>query len=499
MADLDPMDARLREYADRWRASSVPPAPAVPFDRLTSRRRAARAWWLTAASAAAVAAVIVGATQLVGDDNRKPPPPAHTVKPTGVVPWAPLPPTHPTIPTTTSASPDPEAAGKPECRASDLRATGRPGAAAGTYYLTVRLVLVGDQPCRLEGYPDLEPLNAGHPVAIPVEHRTDSNLYEHPVLVAAGRAASVRLAWTSNWCAPAVHNDTIRMLLPGGGSLSFQGLGGSQCYGTPGSGTKAPIEVGTFEPAKVRAGHARTAYAGVAVSGYLNMNVTPAQTVPFTITLTSPTDLPLDPCPDYRIVQVAENGEHDQSYGLNCAAVPFKDSRGRPYLPAGTPVRFEMRTTVTGSWATAEKLSWVLDTVDARGTSGTLTVTGPTPSSPATPAETAEQRAAVHAGVATIQAFLDTWRRDGLTAASHAYAVPDQQTSSDIATPHLTAGSVGGAVLSSWRSADDFVLEVSLELHFEGNRYAWNEGENGRFVTLTRTDGALRLSFATSP
>lgn len=497
MSELDPMDARLHEYADRWRASSAPP-PVVDTDRLPARS-AKRAWWTAGVAAAAVAAGIAVGTTLVHHDRvAAPPKPAHTVRPGDVVPWAPLPATHPTIPTqTTPPSPDPaEAVGKPACRASDLRATARPGAAAGTFYLTVRLELVGDHPCRLEGYPDLEPLDRGRPVAIPLEHRTDSSVYQHPVLVAAGRPASVRLGWTSNWCAPPVHNDTIRMAAPGGGSLTFQGLGGSQCYGVPGSGSRSPILVSTFEPVRTRGGHVQTAYAGVEVSGNLELSATPGETVHFTVTLTSPTDLPLDPCPDYHLVQVADDGQHEETYALNCAAVPYRDARGRPYLPAGTPVQFEMRTTVVGPAGSTEKLSWALDTIDARGTGGTLTVSrGPAPTGPTTPLGPADQKT-VQAAVATIQAFLDTWRRDGIAVASRDYSVSDQQAASG---PQLSAGKVLDASVSSWDSPDHFTLEVSLDLHFTGDPMAWNQGANDRFVTVTRDAKGFRLSFATSP
>ena len=502
MTDLDPMDARLREYADRWRASSAP-APALDTDRLTGRSRA-RTWWAAGIAAAAVVAGIAVGTTLIGDDgNRQPPEPADTAKPTAtakpsevLVPWADLAPTYPQIPTTTtSPSPDPaEAAGKPECRASDLSAAGRPGVAAGTYYLTVRLTLVGDQPCRLEGYPDLVPLDAGHPVAIPLEHRADSSVYGHPVLVAAGRPALLRLGWSSGWCAAPVHNDTIRMLLPGGGSLSFQGLGGSQCYGTPGSGTKAPIEVGTFEPVTWHEGRAASAYAALDVGGDLDLTASSGQVASFTVTLTSRTDLTLDPCPDYQVILAGDDQPVRDVHALNCAAVPFKDDRGRPYLPAGTPVQFAMHATV-GSVG-VHKLSWVLDTVDQRGVSGSLTVT---PGATAEPSLSPQQQASVHDGVLAIQTFLDTWRRDGMVVAARRYFDAASPPQSGAGLPRISSGKVLHADVSSWESPDHFVLEVQLDLHFTANRLVWDEGRNDRFVTVTRDGAGFRLDFATSP
>lgn len=371
---MDPMDERLRAYADRWRDAAAPAAP-LDVDRLGPRTRARRTWFLVAASAAAVAVVIAGGTRLVGDDTRRePPPPADTTKPHDtVVPWAPLPATHPQIPTTTTTpSPDPaEAAGKPACRASDLHATDRPAVAAGTYYQTIRLTLAGDHPCRLEGWPDVELLDRGAPVDIPLERARDDSVYRGPVLVSDGQPALLQLAWSADWCAAPVHNDTIRLNLPGG-SLTVDGLGDSNCYGTPGDGHRQPVELRTFEPVKSRDAVASTAYADVDVTGALDLTAAPDDNLDFVVTLTSPQDLVLDPCPDFQIIQTGDAGPETDSHALNCAAVPHKDEQGRPYLPAGTPVRFAMHA--NAGEPGIYKLTWVLDTVDQRSVGGTLTV-----------------------------------------------------------------------------------------------------------------------------
>jgi hypothetical protein len=65
MTDLDPMDRRLREYAERWRLT-MPPPPGVDLEQLSRGR--GRTWSLVLASAAAIAVMILGATQLVGND-----------------------------------------------------------------------------------------------------------------------------------------------------------------------------------------------------------------------------------------------------------------------------------------------------------------------------------------------------------------------------------------------------------------------------------------------
>jgi hypothetical protein len=284
-----------------------------------------------------------------------------------------LPATHPQIPATTPpTSPDPaEAIGKPECRASDLHGTGEPGAAAGTYYLAIRLALVGDHPCRLQGYPVVRLLDQGRPVAIPMEHRVDDSVYFSAVLVADGRPALLQLSWPADWCAAPVHNDTVQLVLPGG-LLTLPGFGGSQCYGTPGSGHRQPVQVGTFQPVKPSDAEPSTAYADVDVSAALDLTATTNTPLDFVVTLTSPHDLVLDPCPDYRIVLSGGAAPETESHALNCAAVPYHDDQGRPYLPAGTPIRFAMHATA-GEPGTY-KLSWVLDTVDQRGAGGTLTV-----------------------------------------------------------------------------------------------------------------------------
>jgi len=82
----------------------------------------------------------------------------------------------------------------------------------------------------------------------------------------------------------------------------------------------------------------RSLYQDVTVTGDLHLDRKPGGNVDFEVTLTSPTDLPLAPCPDYAIWI----GPWQAVYALNCAAVPFHDDQARPYLPARTPVTFAM-------------------------------------------------------------------------------------------------------------------------------------------------------------
>ena len=127
------------------------------------------------------------------------------------------------------------------------------------------------------------------------------------------------------------------------------------------------------------------------------------------------------------------------------------------------------------------------------------TITPAAPSTMPAQADDAQRKASLRSGVQVIGAFLDAWRRDGAGAASEAYAVPEQQSISDVGVARLRSGSVLAATMSSWESPDQFTLEVSLDLHFDGDPLAWTEGTNDRFVTFTRTGDALRLAFATSP
>jgi hypothetical protein len=48
-------------------------------------------------------------------------------------------------------------------------------------------------------------------------------------------------------------------------------------------------------------------------------------------------------------------------YALNCAAVPYRDGEGVPYLPQGVPVRFAMRLTLLGPDIETPKTTWSLE------------------------------------------------------------------------------------------------------------------------------------------
>lgn len=373
MTDDQSIDQRLREYGDRWRAALEPPA-TVDANRLAAPQRGRRAWWVTGAAAAAVLAVIAGA-ELTDRTPASAPPPQERVRSGGVVPWAPLKPTHPQLSTVTiPASPDPaEALQAPPCRASDLRAEREMGAAAGTTYLNVRLVLTGNTPCTLEGFARVQPMDNGQPVDIPVA-RAAGRIYSHPVLVANGQPAVLTLSWISNWCAPRVNNDSIRAVLPGGaGALTFAGFGRTPFCNSGSKSGPVPIVVRPFQSQDHRPAIVRSPYRSVRVSGDLTRTVAPGQVVRFTVTLMSAQRLVLDPCPDYTITQYDFTEEREERFALNCAAVPYRDANALPYLPAHTPVRFAMQT--TAGKTDAPKFNWNLVTPnDNVSIGGQLTV-----------------------------------------------------------------------------------------------------------------------------
>jgi hypothetical protein len=104
-------------------------------------------------------------------------------------------------------------------------------------------------------------------------------------------------------------------------------------------------------------GRVVTPYDRVSAVGAITGRARPGDVLVFEADLLSSTDLPLDPCPDYSI---AFGRDSFRTWRLNCSAVPYRDARGRPYLPASTNVRFEMRVTVPDEPGT-QKVLWALD------------------------------------------------------------------------------------------------------------------------------------------
>ncbi len=104
-------------------------------------------------------------------------------------------------------------------------------------------------------------------------------------------------------------------------------------------------------------GHVVTPYDHVSATGRIVGRVRPGDVLVFTAVLESATTLRLDPCPDY---DVGFGPDAFYQWRLNCAQVPFRDAQGHPVLPAGRPVRFEMRIRVPDAHG-RQKVLWTLD------------------------------------------------------------------------------------------------------------------------------------------
>lgn len=120
---------------------------------------------------------------------------------------------------------------------------------------------------------------------------------------------------------------------------------------------------------------AAAAYSSLTATGNLALTAPAGGQVDFAVTLESPTRISLDPCPDFTISQqMSWDDFSDEPHALNCAAVPYKDSTGTPYLPAGQPVTFVMETMAPS--VHPEKLTWHLDVPNGPpAISGSLKVT----------------------------------------------------------------------------------------------------------------------------
>jgi hypothetical protein len=86
-----------------------------------------------------------------------------------------------------------------------------------------------------------------------------------------------------------------------------------------------------------------------------------------------------------------------------------------------------------------------------------------------------------------VQDYLNEWHLVGPLTASKLFLVSSERGGN----VKLASGKVLNSHAYSWKSANDFTLLVSLDLHFDGWRGAWNKGKNERFVTFTRTSHGL--------
>jgi hypothetical protein len=103
-------------------------------------------------------------------------------------------------------------------------------------------------------------------------------------------------------------------------------------------------------------GQVVTPYDQVSATGHISGHANPGDTLLFTVALESSTALALDPCPNFN---VAFGNSSWHTWRLNCAQVPYRDSKGRPVLPPLKVVRFEMRVTVPDEPG-RQKVLWTL-------------------------------------------------------------------------------------------------------------------------------------------
>ena len=130
-----------------------------------------------------------------------------------------------------------------------------------------------------------------------------------------------------------------------------------------GSALSGPLVPWRDLPARhPRVGHGEhgrwvTAYDGILVAGAIGGRVHPGDTLVFTALVQSEHRIVLRPCPDFT---VGFGRARVFSRQLNCAGVPYRDARGRPVLPAGTPVRFEIHVPVPDEHG-LQKVLWTID------------------------------------------------------------------------------------------------------------------------------------------
>jgi hypothetical protein len=358
------LDRMLSAAGERWR-DAQPPAPEVDQAALTEPRRPG--WMAPVAAAAAVAVVIGGGTLLLSDRDgtrgNNDPAPADTrsaVPDDFVVPFAQLDATHPKWPApVVTEVPDRKLTeGRPVCRAEELTAKGSVEGATGTMYDFVTLSAAGpDVKCRLParvrvGYSGP---TGGGPVGAEELLRfvdaepsgPDGRVWPYDVPVDPEHPAMLTMSWTSMWCVEPIDIDTLTLGWGSGNDaegLVVPGFGNSPaCNGDPGSDEAAPIRVFGLAPVDFRIEGVPRPIDDLQVrqvSFSQESEYGPGTAI---VDLVSEQDAPLSPCPDARLsIRNSRDDVTEMDYALNCGAVPWKQTDGTPYLPAGRHVRFEV-------------------------------------------------------------------------------------------------------------------------------------------------------------
>lgn len=127
----------------------------------------------------------------------------------------------------------------------------------------------------------------------------------------------------------------------------------------------------------------------------------------------------------------------------------------------------------------------------------------PTPTG--TPAGSGRHQADYRHALATVRAYLATWKSKGVRVANDKFLPPQYGPGPGPYGPRLLSGRVTGFQPVSWTSPRHFTLVVDLDLRFPGDAQAWaawGQGVNTRFVTFTTAPGTptgYRMALATGP
>lgn len=347
------MDQRLRDAGARWRDALPEPAPVVPVAARAGRRR------LVPAAAAAAVILVLGVTFTVtrGHSDSPQVDPADITTPASpVVPWKALPPTDPKLARGPRDWPTPaDIEQASPCRSGELVPDPTPdiGAATGTRYLIVPLSSTASGPCWIDRWPRVTLVRHGVPLDLEVQRSRPGGLVSPAgrVLVAPGHPARLTIGFGSgNVCF-----DEARVVI--GQALAPLTVTGMPTLTCDGLGPGGPPFAFVWPIAQDR-GRPTSPYTDVTVSGDLDHPVAGAgPKVTFEVTLTSPVDLSLDPCPDYTVNILIDKRFDTDRYALNCADVSYTDDDGKPYLPARVPVTFAMQTLWDGP---APRIEWTL-------------------------------------------------------------------------------------------------------------------------------------------
>jgi hypothetical protein len=250
-----------------------------------------------------------------------------------IVPWVDRP-----APAYVEPTPRPYPTDARACRTADLAVrVGQPGAGLGNTNLPVEFVNTSGSPCLLNGYPTISGLGADGSLApLPVSQGSYFGDPGPAANIAPGEVAALNISG-ADACPAAQTGErrsypTLRIGLPGGGSVDVRvGAFDTVCgvwvsrFGVPAD--EVPVPIPSPSPLTARISAPTTA--------------APGESLDYTVTLTnsSGTDYPLNPCPIYE--EYVGSGTATvwvatvRDYSLNCDVAST--------IPARGSVTFEIR------------------------------------------------------------------------------------------------------------------------------------------------------------